>query len=234
MKLYDWQETILYTKWNDFIWTSLCLQDIALFFPTIVHNWMWVSLCSTCIMHWSQNLFFSEMYLSPGSAWNGRPWPGRSQNWMLIYCIINLSGSQQFSGSSIQNQVELSEWATGRFMHWPGIIWYAPSQWETTLCNIISHWLGAYTDQSLCNFQTVTYCCWCLLLLRGRKKFWQLYIFYYFAGTDITNAEEVAIKLECVKTKHPQLHIESKIYKMMQGGGMSGDFRFWVQELTTI
>lgn len=30
----------------------------------------------------------------------------------------------------------------------------------------------------------------------------------------------MAIKLECVKTKHPQLHIESKIYKMMQGGGM--------------
>lgn len=29
----------------------------------------------------------------------------------------------------------------------------------------------------------------------------------------------MAIKLECVKTKHPQLHIESKIYKMMQGGG---------------
>ena len=51
------------------------------------------------------------------SAWNGRPWPGRSQNWMLMYFITNLSGSQQFSGSSIQNQVELSEWATGRFMH---------------------------------------------------------------------------------------------------------------------
>ena len=51
------------------------------------------------------------------SAWNGRPWPGRSQNWMLMYFIINLSGSQQFSGSSIQNQVELSKWATGRFMH---------------------------------------------------------------------------------------------------------------------
>lgn len=40
-----------------------------------------------------------------------------------------------------------------------------------------------------------------------------------FAGTDISVGEEVAIKLECVKTKHPQLHIESKIYKMMQGGG---------------
>ena len=28
----------------------------------------------------------------------------------------------------------------------------------------------------------------------------------------------VAIKLECIKTKHPQLHIESKVYKIMQGG----------------
>jgi len=44
----------------------------------------------------------------------------------------------------------------------------------------------------------------------------------WILGTDITNAEEVAIKLECVKTKHPQLHIESKIYKMMQGGGVYG------------
>ena len=41
----------------------------------------------------------------------------------------------------------------------------------------------------------------------------------YDAGTDVTSPEEVAIKLECVKTKHPQLHIESKIYKIMQGGG---------------
>lgn len=32
----------------------------------------------------------------------------------------------------------------------------------------------------------------------------------------------MAIKLECVKTKHPQLHIESKFYKMMQGGGEIG------------
>jgi len=40
-----------------------------------------------------------------------------------------------------------------------------------------------------------------------------------FQGTNISTGEEVAIKLECVKTKHPQLHIESKFYKMMQGGG---------------
>lgn len=43
--------------------------------------------------------------------------------------------------------------------------------------------------------------------------------FFLCQGTDIAAGEEVAIKLECVKTKHPQLHIESKIYKMMQGGG---------------
>ena len=79
--------------------------------------------CSTCslfaflpsliTLHLSGWNFNSHV----SSAWNGRPWPGRSQNWMLMYFIINLSGSQQFSGSSIQNQVELSEWATGRFMH---------------------------------------------------------------------------------------------------------------------
>lgn len=39
------------------------------------------------------------------------------------------------------------------------------------------------------------------------------------SGSNIATGEEVAIKLECVKTKHPQLHIESKFYKMMQGGG---------------
>lgn len=59
-------------------------------------------------------------------------------------------------------------------------------------------------------------------------------------GTDIAAGEEVAIKLECVKTKHPQLHIESKIYKMMQGGvgiptirwcGAEGDYNVMVMEL---
>lgn len=39
------------------------------------------------------------------------------------------------------------------------------------------------------------------------------------SGTNIVTKEEVAIKLECIKTRHPQLHIESKFYKLMQGGG---------------
>ncbi|KOX78390.1 Casein kinase I isoform epsilon [Melipona quadrifasciata] len=38
-------------------------------------------------------------------------------------------------------------------------------------------------------------------------------------STNISTGEEVAIKLECIKTRHPQLHIESKFYRMMQGGG---------------
>lgn len=41
----------------------------------------------------------------------------------------------------------------------------------------------------------------------------------YVSGTNISNSEEVAIKLECIRTRHPQLHIESKFYKMMQGAG---------------
>uniref|UniRef100_A0A8C2KQX7 non-specific serine/threonine protein kinase n=1 Tax=Cyprinus carpio TaxID=7962 RepID=A0A8C2KQX7_CYPCA len=59
-------------------------------------------------------------------------------------------------------------------------------------------------------------------------------------GANITSGEEVAIKLESVKTKHPQLHIESKFYKMMQGGvgipsikwcGAEGDYNVMVMEL---
>ncbi|CAJ0965544.1 unnamed protein product [Ranitomeya imitator] len=69
----------------------------------------------------------------------------------------------------------------------------------------------------------------------GSGSFGDIYL-----GTDIAAAEEVAIKLECVKTKHPQLHIESKIYKMMQGGvgiptikwcGAEGDYNVMVMEL---
>lgn len=47
----------------------------------------------------------------------------------------------------------------------------------------------------------------------GSGSFGDIYL-----GANIASGEEVAIKLECVKTKHPQLHIESKFYKMMQGG----------------
>ncbi|KAM9471398.1 casein kinase I isoform 2-T3 [Salvelinus alpinus] len=69
----------------------------------------------------------------------------------------------------------------------------------------------------------------------GSGSFGDIYL-----GTDISVGEEVAIKLECVKTKHPQLHIESKIYKMMQGGvgiptikwcGAEGDYNVMVMEL---
>ncbi|XP_028413122.1 casein kinase I-like [Dendronephthya gigantea] len=69
----------------------------------------------------------------------------------------------------------------------------------------------------------------------GSGSFGDIYL-----GTSIATAEEVAIKLECVKTKHPQLHIEAKFYKMMQGGvgiptikwcGTEGDYNVLVMEL---
>lgn len=69
----------------------------------------------------------------------------------------------------------------------------------------------------------------------GSGSFGDIYL-----GTNIANGEEVAIKLECIKTKHPQLHIESKIYRMMQGGvgipqikwcGAEGDYNVLVMEL---
>ncbi|CAA9998020.1 unnamed protein product [Nesidiocoris tenuis] len=69
----------------------------------------------------------------------------------------------------------------------------------------------------------------------GSGSFGDIYL-----GTNISNNEEVAIKLECIRTRHPQLHIESKFYKMMQGAvgiptikwcGSEGDYNVMVMEL---
>ncbi|CAM8940659.1 unnamed protein product [Rhodiola kirilowii] len=51
----------------------------------------------------------------------------------------------------------------------------------------------------------------------GRKigcgSFGELYL-----GINVETGEEVAIKLESTKTRHPQLHYESKLYMILQGG----------------
>ncbi|ORY91035.1 kinase-like domain-containing protein [Syncephalastrum racemosum] len=39
-----------------------------------------------------------------------------------------------------------------------------------------------------------------------------------FIGTDIKTNEEVAIKLESIKSKHPQLEYEARVYKNLNGG----------------
>ena len=41
----------------------------------------------------------------------------------------------------------------------------------------------------------------------------------FFSAINIHTGEEVAIKLEHMNAKHPQLHIECKFYRIMQGGG---------------
>ena len=40
-----------------------------------------------------------------------------------------------------------------------------------------------------------------------------------YHGTNMTTGEEVAIKLEPVKSKHPQLARETKIYRSLNGVG---------------
>ncbi|GAA0180170.1 non-receptor serine/threonine protein kinase [Lithospermum erythrorhizon] len=47
----------------------------------------------------------------------------------------------------------------------------------------------------------------------GSGSFGELYL-----GVNIQTGEEVAAKLESIKTKHPQLHYESKLYMLLQGG----------------
>jgi casein kinase 1 len=39
-----------------------------------------------------------------------------------------------------------------------------------------------------------------------------------YAGTNIHTGEDVAIKLEPIKSKNPQLLFESKVYRALQGG----------------
>jgi serine/threonine protein kinase len=54
----------------------------------------------------------------------------------------------------------------------------------------------------------------------GSGSFGDIYL-----GTNMTTGEEVAIKLESVKTKHPQLLYESKIYRILHGGCKSKERR---------
>jgi len=69
----------------------------------------------------------------------------------------------------------------------------------------------------------------------GSGSFGDIYL-----GTNIATGEEVAIKLEGVKTKHPQLLYESKLYKILSGGvgipyvrwyGVEGDYNVMVMDL---
>ncbi|KAK9704830.1 hypothetical protein RND81_07G013800 [Saponaria officinalis] len=47
----------------------------------------------------------------------------------------------------------------------------------------------------------------------GSGSFGELYL-----GVNIETGEEIAIKMESAKTRHPQLHYESKLYTVLQGG----------------
>ncbi|KAK1266154.1 Casein kinase I isoform delta-like [Acorus gramineus] len=69
----------------------------------------------------------------------------------------------------------------------------------------------------------------------GSGSFGEIYL-----GNNIQTNEEVAIKLENVKTKHPQLLYESKLYRILQGGtgipnirwfGVEGDYNVLVMDL---
>lgn len=69
----------------------------------------------------------------------------------------------------------------------------------------------------------------------GSGSFGELYL-----GVNVQTGEEVAVKLEPLKTKHPQLHYESKLYMLLQGGtgvphlkwfGVEGEFSAMVIDL---
>ncbi|GER52247.1 casein kinase I [Striga asiatica] len=69
----------------------------------------------------------------------------------------------------------------------------------------------------------------------GAGSFGELYL-----GVNIQTGEEIAVKMEPVKTKHPQLYYESKLYVLLQGGtgiphlkwfGVEGEYNAMVIDL---
>ncbi|KAH0634263.1 hypothetical protein KY290_038506 [Solanum tuberosum] len=69
----------------------------------------------------------------------------------------------------------------------------------------------------------------------GKGYFAELYL-----GINVQTEEEVAVKLESTKTEHPQLHYESKLYRLLQGGtgipnvrwfGVEGEYNAMVIDL---
>ncbi|XP_020264137.1 casein kinase 1-like protein 2 isoform X3 [Asparagus officinalis] len=69
----------------------------------------------------------------------------------------------------------------------------------------------------------------------GSGSFGEIYL-----GTNIQTNEEVGVKLVRIKTKHPQLLYESKLYRILQGGtgipnvkwfGVEGDYNVLVMDL---
>ncbi|CAN8247888.1 unnamed protein product [Cochlearia groenlandica] len=61
-----------------------------------------------------------------------------------------------------------------------------------------------------------------------------------FLGVDVQTGEEVAVKMESVKTKHPQLQYESRLYMLLEGGvgipslkwfGVEGEYSVMVIDL---
>lgn len=55
--------------------------------------------------------------------------------------------------------------------------------------------------------------------LNARKKLGSGAFGDIYYGTNVKLNEDVAIKLEPTKAKHPQLFYESKLYMALQGGG---------------
>nr|CAD7594678.1 unnamed protein product [Timema genevievae] len=59
----------------------------------------------------------------------------------------------------------------------------------------------------------------------GSGSFGDIYL-----GINITNGEEVAVKLESIRARHPQLLYESKLYKILHGGVGIPHIRWYGQE----
>ncbi|CAH8359566.1 unnamed protein product [Eruca vesicaria subsp. sativa] len=104
--------------------------------------------------------------------------------------------------------------------------------------------IATYTMIPLVSVLAATTKSYGLFSMLAKRMFWEKSVrcveYSYAAGINVQTGEEVAVKLESVKTKHPQLHYESKLYMLLQGGtgipilkwfGVEGEYSVMVIDL---
>ena len=124
-----------------------------------------------CLIHFTKNTLYSTGTLCGDTIWRmdsphrgkvmriGLPW-----DLIIMYDVVSVCAAVVIV---YLKPIPCSWICRDHFV-------YVPSQWETTLhCNVVSHWLGAYTERSLM-------CTSMWLCLHGVHRYLYILLHHYF------------------------------------------------------
>ena len=119
--------------------------------------------------------------------------------WTLNNNMLTISVCWKLYDGSLTNLTDFLIWSSADFNHLNCFIWSGDILLILHLSKFI-HKLQIHT----------------ILMMFIFDNWNSLFLKLYIIGINITNGEEVAVKLESVKARHPQLLYESKLYKILQ------------------